>query len=156
MKKTKKIVVIACIVVALLIIGVLINVFYWYKIQGLSAISFENKTFYVEVADDWPSRELWLMHRESLGENKWMLFVFPEPWIHAFWMKNTLIPLDMIWITETDWEYRVVDIKTAQPCKSEPCEIYTPSGPALFVLEINAWLAKWYGISSGDLVYIDR
>jgi uncharacterized membrane protein (UPF0127 family) len=54
-------------------------------------------------------------------------------------MKNTLIPLDMIWI---DKNWKIVDIKTAQPCSKDPCPSYTPSWSGLYVLELNAWLAS--------------
>ena len=118
-------------------------------------VSFENKTFQVELAQTDAERQQWLMYRESLGEKKWMLFIFSDEWIHSFWMKNTLIPLDMIRINEIDWENRVVDIQTAKPCTTPECEIYTPAWDSLFVLEINAWLAKKYGIEVWDLVYIE-
>jgi uncharacterized membrane protein (UPF0127 family) len=61
-------------------------------------------------------------------------------------MKNTLIPLDMIWI---DKNWKIVDIQTAEPCREDPCRSYTPSDLSLYVLEINAgitdliWIKKW-------------
>lgn len=118
-------------------------------------VVFENKTFQVELAQTDAERQLWLMYRESLDENKWMLFIFPTEWIHNFWMKNTLIPLDMIRINEINWENRVVDIQTAQPCKTDECALYEPRWESLYVLEINAWLAAKYGIVAWDLVYIE-
>ncbi len=81
-----------------------------------------------------------------------MLFVFPDLWTQSFWMKNTLIPLDMIWIGKFDWQNRVVDIQTAKPCTTAKCEIYEPAWTSLFVLEINAWLAQKYWIKIGDVV----
>ena len=54
--------------------------------------------------------------------------------MHGFWMKNTLIPLDMIWI---DSDLTVVDIQYAVPCESDPCTIYTPAKEAIYVLEVN-------------------
>ena len=118
-------------------------------------VSFEKKSFQVELAQTDEERQQWLMNRESLDEDKWMLFVFPNEWQHIFWTKNTLIPLDMIRINEIDWENRVVDIQTAQPCVTDECEIYTPAWASQFVLEINAWLAEKYWISAWDLVYIE-
>ena len=85
------------------------------------------------------------MHRESLDEKSGMLFVFPEDGRYGFWMKNTLIPLDIIWI---DNDQRVVDIQTAQPCTAEPCPSYTPSGDARYVLEINANVSEQYGFKT--------
>lgn len=75
------------------------------------------------------------MFRTQLPDKKGMLFIFPEDDLHGFWMKNTLIPLDLIWI---DKENTIVDIQTAQPCQADPCPIFTPSGAARYVLEINA------------------
>lgn len=95
------------------------------------------------------------MNREYLWENNWMLFVFENIWIYNFWMKNTLIPLDIIRINEKNWENRVVDIQTAQPCEIETCPIFIPSWKSKYVLEINAWLAEKYNIHIWDFVYLD-
>jgi uncharacterized membrane protein (UPF0127 family) len=74
------------------------------------------------------------MFRPSLAKDRGMLFVFSEKDQHAFWMKNTLIPLDMIRLDE---KYTIVDIQEAQPCKQDPCKIYTPQKGALYVIELN-------------------
>jgi uncharacterized membrane protein (UPF0127 family) len=68
-----------------------------------------------------------------------MLFIFEEERIYPFWMKNTLIPLDMIWI---DKNGKIIDIQIAEPCTQDPCRSYTPSGSGLYVLELNAGRAK--------------
>jgi hypothetical protein len=118
-------------------------------------VTFENKIFAVELATTNEERQKWLMFRESLDENKWMLFIFDKEWYYSFWMKNTLIPLDMIWITDASWESKVVDVQTAQPCEVENCPSFRPAWNALYVLEINAWLAKKYDIKVWDTLYID-
>ena len=118
-------------------------------------VSFENKTFQVELAQTDEERQIWLMYREILDEDDWMLFIFPDEWIYNFWMKNTLIPLDIIRINEIDWKNRVVDIQTAQPCITENCEIYLPDWISKYVLEINAWLTEKYDIKVWDLLYIE-
>ena len=87
-----------------------------------------------------------LMHREQLPENQGMLFIFETQQQHAFWMKNTLIPLDMIWLNE---DLEVVYIQTAIPCEEEPCTIYAPDTDALYTLEINAGLAEQNNITLG-------
>jgi hypothetical protein len=75
------------------------------------------------------------MYRESLAENNGMLFIFPTPAdSHYFWMKNTIIPLDMIWI---DDQFKVVRVLTATPCTADPCSIYNPDAVSTYVLEIN-------------------
>ena len=120
-----------------------------------SVVVFENKTFQVELAQTDAERKQWLMYRESLAEDKWMLFIFPNEWKYNFWMKNTLIPLDMIRINEIDWENRVVDIQTAEPCATPKCESFEPNWVSQYVLEINAWLAEKYDIKVWDLLYIE-
>ena len=64
------------------------------------------------------------MYREQLASQSGMLFVFEEEKIYPFWMKNTKIPLDMIWIDKTG---TIIDIQTAQLCKEDPCPSYIPS-----------------------------
>lgn len=64
-----------------------------------------------------------------------MLFVFPITGIYKFWMKNTLISLDMIWI---DDDKRIIDIVTAPICEKDPCSTYGPDQNARYVLELNA------------------
>ena len=66
-------------------------------------------------------------------------------------MKNTLIPLDIIWINEN---LTIVDIQTATPCKKEPCKIYSPADSANYVLEINAKKSKELGFETGTKVEI--
>jgi uncharacterized membrane protein (UPF0127 family) len=64
------------------------------------------------------------MFRTEMGEDNGMLFIFNKEEIYAFWMKNTLIPLDMVWI---DSNNTIVDIQTAVPCEADPCPTYKPS-----------------------------
>lgn len=145
---------IICICVALLLL-IYIAIVLVHKREKENYVAFENKIFVVELATTDEERQKWLMFRESLDEDKWMLFIFDKEWYYTFWMKNTLIPLDMIWITDVDGESRVVDIQTAQPCEIENCPSFHPRWNALYVLEINAWLAEKYGINLWDTLYID-
>ena len=100
----------------------------------------------VEIADTPETRQLWLMWRRALPQLSGMLFVFEEEQKYSFWMHNTLIPLDILWI---DDELRIVDIQTVPPCEAQPCREYTPSSPALYVLEINAGAALEFGFETG-------
>jgi hypothetical protein len=103
----------------------------------------------VELAKTPEEKQQGLMHRTSLAENHGMLFIFDSDAPRSFWMKNTLIPLDMIFI---DSNMRVVEIKAnIPPCKEDPCSTYT-SAPAKYVLEINGGLAEKNGISVGSTV----
>jgi uncharacterized membrane protein (UPF0127 family) len=106
----------------------------------------DKTTFHVEIADTAETRQRGLMHRESMAENAGMVFVFPEPAVHPFWMKNTLIPLDMIWV---DQQQRVVAIREAVPCTADPCPNYDPGAVAAYVVELNRGTAKRHGLAVG-------
>ena len=116
-----------------------------------SLVSLNGKTFEVEIADTQLERAQGLMFRKELKENSGMLFTFPESDKHSFWMKNTFIPLDIIWIDEN---FKIVYIyENAQPCR-DICDSITPSKDARYVLEINSGLAEKYNFNMGDRVEI--
>ncbi|MCB9809642.1 DUF192 domain-containing protein [Candidatus Peribacteria bacterium] len=96
-------------------------------------ITVEEKTFDVALATTDAERSQGLMHVPTLPEDTGMLFVFAEPDIYGFWMKNTLVPLTGVWI---DHEYAVVDVLDMQPCTADPCPSYAPALPATLVLEL--------------------
>jgi uncharacterized membrane protein (UPF0127 family) len=100
-----------------------------------------------ELAYTDANRARGLMFRESLPEDAGMLFVFSSLDSHLFWMKNTLIPLDIFWLNERK---EVVYIVTVPPCKGDPCESYGPLQKALYVLELNAGFAKQHKIQIGS------
>ena len=105
------------------------------------------KHFKVEIADNDAAREYGLMFRKSLAPDHGMLFEFDRPDRQAFWMKNVLIPLDIIYIG-TDG--RIVSIAAdARPLDETP--LYS-KGPAIGVLEIEGGLAAKLGIRPGDEV----
>lgn len=89
-----------------------------------------------------------LMFRENLPPNTGMLFVFPSAEPHHFWMKNTMIPLDMIWMDEGG-KVLFVSANTP-PCKADPCPTYGPDGPARQVLEIAGGMAAKEKITVGS------
>lgn len=112
-------------------------------------ICFGENCFEVEVAASILDKSRGLSNRKHLDKNKGMLFVFRFNAIHAFWMKNTLIPLDIIWL---DKNFRVVDIKeNCEPCRTFFCPAIIPQKSAKYVLEINAGLCKKLGIKIGSL-----
>jgi hypothetical protein len=93
--------------------------------------------------------------RESLPDDRGMLFVFPEPGSDAFWMKDMLIPIDIIWIST---EGRVVDIQAAQPEPGVPdaqLKLYEPSALGQYVLEVRAGLVAEMGVQVGDEARIE-
>ena len=103
--------------------------------------------FQVELAITAQDKAQGLMHRETLPDRAGMLFIYPNPQPVSFWMRNTLIPLDMIFIDDQGRVARVHH--NAVPLDETP--IY--GGDAIkAVLEINAGLAKKYGISDTSMV----
>jgi uncharacterized membrane protein (UPF0127 family) len=105
----------------------------------------------VEIADDMAERARGLMNRRELSKEAGMLFVFENSSAHSFWMYRTLIPLDIIWVSQ---DYKIVYIKKdAQPCESkEKCSQIVPNSPAKYVIEINSGLSERYGFQVGDQV----
>jgi uncharacterized membrane protein (UPF0127 family) len=103
--------------------------------------------FTVEIADTDATRESGLMFRKSMAPNKGMLFDFGSPQTVTFWMKNTLIPLDMIFIAK---DGHVVSIaRNAVPMS----EALIPSGgPIVGVLELRGGRAAEIGVKPGDVV----
>ena len=103
---------------------------------------------FVEVPDDREEFARGLMFRNHLPWNAGMLFAFDEEEIRRFWMKNTLIPLDMIFV---DSSSKIIDIKeNVPPCKQEECPTYPSKEPAQYVLEVNAGFVQEKGVKIGD------
>lgn len=159
--KNEKILVLIFIIISLIIILII----FMFKQQTTVQTASENKLleidkvcikencFDVEVAKTNEEREKGLMNVEYLEKNSGMLFIFPETGKYNFWMKNTLIPLDIIWI---DSNNTIVEIKeNFQPCKEENCEIYYSKENALYVLEINGNLSNKYEINIGDKINLN-
>ncbi|MBI2106807.1 DUF192 domain-containing protein [Candidatus Woesearchaeota archaeon] len=104
-----------------------------------------------EVADTNEERINGLMYRKNLCDNCGMLFVFDDSDYRSFWMKNTLIPLDMIFIGEN---YVITDVKSAVPCLEEKCDTYSSTKKVKYVLEVNGGFVKENNINVGDVVVI--
>jgi len=103
-----------------------------------------------EIADTEVSREYGLMNRKNMGINQGMLFIFPSTQRVNFWMKNTYIPLDMVYIAE---DYTINGIvKNAAPL--DISKTYPSSYPVLFVLEIPAGSANQHGFIVGKKLII--
>lgn len=116
-------------------------------LTGKGTVSFD-----VEIADTAVKKAVGLMNRTALRERGGMLFIFDQEGMQGFWMKNTLIPLDMIFIST---EKKIVHIeRLAQPCKVLDCQIYSSEKPAKYVVEINGGLADKLGIKEGQKVEI--
>lgn len=102
----------------------------------------------VEIAVTDAERQRGLMFRPHMAPTDGMVFVFEEPGVYPFWMKNTLIPLDMIWVDDA---YRIVDVAhSVPPCKADPCPSYGHKGTAVYVVEVVSGFAKKHGVKPGD------
>jgi hypothetical protein len=109
-----------------------------------------NVAFQVEVADSPAKRQLGLQYRRELASDHGMIFLFPEESQQTFWMKNTPIPLDMIFINR---DMKIVGIvEQTVPFSLDSRSVDAPSQ---YVLEINGGLAKRHGIQTGDRVRFD-
>ncbi|MHC0053012.1 DUF192 domain-containing protein [Actibacterium sp. D379-3] len=103
--------------------------------------------FQIELADDPAERAQGLMQRDSLPASRGMLFVYPAPQRAVFWMKNTLIPLDMIFLDATGTVTHIHE--NARPLDVTPID---GGDDVLAVLEINGGLARRIGITEGSVL----
>jgi len=119
--------------------------------SGLTPVDVKGRTFQVELALDEPSRVKGLMFRTEMAEDHGMLFVFPGEDRRAFWMKNTKIPLDIMYF---DGSRRFVSAAYNVPTCSlgDRCPNYPSDGAAQYVLELNAGVGKRLGLVPGDLL----
>lgn len=102
----------------------------------------------VELAQNVAQQAKGLMFRESLAENAGMLFIFSSENPKTFWMKNTKIPLDLIFISA---DKKVAEIKeNFEPCREGSCPSYRSVAAAKYVLEVNAGFVQKNGIQIGD------
>ena len=109
--------------------------------------AFGHARFNVEVVDTPETRATGLMNRASMGRSSGMLFIYDRPQAVAFWMRNTLIPLDMVFIG-ADGEIRKIH-ENAVPLD----ETSIPGGNRIqYVLEINGGLAREMGLKAGAVV----
>jgi uncharacterized membrane protein (UPF0127 family) len=101
----------------------------------------------VELAKTDRERERGLMYRKKLGEGRGMLFSFEEERVLTFWMHNTCIPLDMLFIAR---DGTIVGIEESTPTMSD--ETFSPGCPASYVLEVDAGWARANGVVAGAKV----
>ena len=111
----------------------------------------KNITFNVEVAKTIEERRIGLMYRKKLLNNEGMLFIFPREKIIQLWMKNTYIPLDVIFISENKV---IVDIKKNMEKLSET--IVKSKVKSKYALEFNAGLINKLDIEIGDKVLFNE
>lgn len=105
-----------------------------------------NKKLHVEIADTPSKREKGLMHRKHIGKNEGMLFKFPQKERLSFWMKNTLVPLDVAFIDDNG---RIVQIESMKPMSLSP---HSSSFPCRYALETNSGWFKSNGVKEGSVL----
>lgn len=121
------------------------------KSPPLKRILVGQTPLWVEVADTLEKQERGLMFRRSLPENEGMLFVFTEPIELSFWMRNTLIPLDIAFVGP---DGVILNIHQARPL--DESVLYRSAGAAKYVIETNrGWFAR-HGIGPGDKIRLGR
>jgi len=103
---------------------------------------------HLELALTDEEKQLGLMFRDTLAADHGMLFIFDVDGPLEFWMKNTFVPLDFVWLNAAG---EVVDVRPQiQPCRSDPCPTYASGMPARAVLEVNAGFAAAHGVRPGE------
>lgn len=113
-------------------------------------VRLKGQKFTVELADTQEKQALGLMFRDSMPDDHGMVFLFPGEAMRSFWMKNTRIPLDIFYF---DQDLKLVSVsENTPPCRSQRCPSYPSSGPAKYVLELNAGKAAELGVQAGDVL----
>ena len=117
------------------------------------AVDLHGHRFSTELATDDASREHGLMMRTELPADHGMLFIFPDTQPRWFWMKNTLVPLDILYF---DADRKLVSMHLdVPPCKADPCPSYPSDAPARYVLELPAGTARRIGAQAGDELTVE-
>ncbi len=107
----------------------------------------------VEIADTEPHREAGLMNTRSLPADQGEAFTWPQPIRVGFWMKDTLIPLDIVY---WDQQGHIVDILTMQPCSADPCQVYYARAAFAGAVELDPGVVEKAGVQTGDSLTLTR
>jgi hypothetical protein len=102
----------------------------------------------LEIADNEYERQLGLMNRKSMEENQGMLFIFQYERMQSFWMRNTLIPLDMMFVNKDN---KIITIH--KNTKTLSAQSYPSTGPAIYVVEVIGGFTDKYKIVVGDKIF---
>lgn len=149
--------IIAAVIIVLFIYPGFLNnenseeVYYMFKKEGELTISDSTNTIKtkldIEIADSEYERQLGLMKRVSLENNQGMLFIFSKEEFQSFWMRNTLLSLDMLFINANK---RIVTIHKNTKVLSD--QSYPSTAPAKYVLEVNAGFTDKFKVMMGDVI----
>ena len=99
-----------------------------------SVFELKGKLYQLEIADTVHRKSTGLMYRQHLQQNQGMLFVYQRPGPYKIWMKNTIIPLTVLWL---DGQARVIDKKLLTPCAKDPCPSYGPPRLSHYIIELK-------------------
>jgi uncharacterized membrane protein (UPF0127 family) len=113
---------------------------------GLHKLTIRDAVVYVDIAQTTEAREQGLMFRKNMPENEGMLFIYAEPDMLSFWMKNTEIPLSLAYIDETGRIFQFVDMKPHDETS------HKSTAPAQYVLEVNVGWFRKHGVKTGDVI----
>ena len=121
--------------------------------SGGPSVEIGGERFQGEIADTSEKQALGMMFRDSMPADHGMLFIFPAEAPRSFWMKNTRIPLDIMYF---DKDLKLVSISAnTPPCRVSRCPSYPSVAPAKYVLELNAGTASELGVAVGDFLTVD-
>lgn len=114
---------------------------------------FKNTCYVVELAISDEEKMKGLQNRDHLDKDKGMLFVLKGDVPQKFWMKKTLVTLDILWL---DYDGKIIYIEhAAVPCEQDPCPTYGPAQAAFYALEINGGQAAAQDMRVGDRILIE-
>ena len=117
------------------------------------SVELGGRTFSVEIADTAETQALGLMFRDTMPDDEGMIFIFPNEAPRSFWMKNTRIPLDIMYF---DKDLKMVSISAdTPPCKVSRCPSYPSTKPAMYVFELNAGMAAELGVGPGAVLTLN-
>ncbi len=143
--KTVKYTIIAAIIIILAVVFLLHN-----KHDGSKVILPNGKVVIIQVAESIDEQKKGLSGRTTLGVNEGMLFIFNTKLIPNFWMKDMLMSIDIIWISDN----KIVDLSSELVPESYPDNSYSPQYPVNSVLEVNAGFIKKNNLKVGDMLDI--
>lgn len=112
--------------------------------------TFGNQKVTLDVADTAKTRETGLSGRNSLAENKGMLFLFDEPGIPTFWMKGMKFPIDIIFLNSDKIVTIYKNVPAPKTTTEMPSAYYQPTYPSDKVIELKAGAADKYNLRQGD------
>ncbi|ACF14309.1 protein of unknown function DUF192 [Chloroherpeton thalassium ATCC 35110] len=119
------------------------------KHGNLRKLRIDTNTVWVEIADSDSKRREGLMWRDSLPTNQGMLFVFPYAEMQSFWMRNTYIPLDLVYV---DDNWMITDIHHMEPIVDTI--FFKSSKPVPYAVELNQGWCETHGVKVGDTVVL--